>query len=572
MAAQALYRRWRPQTFDDVIGQTHVTRTLRNALASGRVAHAYLFTGPRGTGKTSVARILAKAVNCIGDGREKPCNACTICRSLNEGRSLDLIEIDAASNRGIDEIREIRDKAGFRPNEARYKVYIVDEVHMLTEPAFNALLKTLEEPPPHVIFVLATTEPHKIPATILSRCQRFDFRRVPLAELVGKLHHICQAEGVVAEPAALELIARSATGSFRDAESLLDQLVAAADGTVTLEQVQSLLGVASAELAADLVELLIRHDVSGGLRLINEAIDNGADPRQFARQILEYLRGILLVQTDSSSLLNVSAEMRARMEPQAQRIAPQELVATIKLFSEAAQTMKSGLQPQLPLELAFVEATLREGTMQATAPKTAAEILSAPVQGSTAHPSAPALRPAQRAASAQPAEPHSHTEPVQLASEAQPAQITQTPRTPEASSLNNLLAHWSEVLAAVRAQSRIIEALLKDCRPIGVEGQTVILGFFYSSHQKRIEEPKTKTLVEQALSQVLGGNFRLQCKLTPKSPQEMEAERPKNKFEVATEDPLIQMALKKYGARVANIEDTKEEPRQQTGSSGSQAD
>src|SRR5512136_1553831 len=221
MAAQALYRRWRSQTFEDVVGQEHVTLTLRNALREGRISHAYLFAGPRGTGKTSTARILAKAVNCLADElTARPCNKCRICTAITEGRQLDLIEIDAASNRGIDEIRDLREKIGFRPNEARYKVYIIDEVHMLTKEAFNALLKTLEEPPPHALFVLATTEPDRVPETVRSRCQRFDFRRVPIAKISEHLAAILQAEGAQAAPEALLAIARRSTGSMRDAISL----------------------------------------------------------------------------------------------------------------------------------------------------------------------------------------------------------------------------------------------------------------------------------------------------------------------------------------------------------------
>ena len=295
MATQALYRKWRSRTFDEVIGQEHVTRTLQNALAAERVAHAYLFTGPRGTGKTTTARLLAKAVNCVGDGDTKPCGACHICRAVDEGRLLDMIEIDAASNRGIDEIRDLREKVGFRPGEARVKFYIIDEVHMLTDPAFNALLKTLEEPPPHVIFVLATTEPHKIPATIVSRCQRFDFRRIPLSDMTQWLAHIAEAEALQVEPAALESIARQGGGSMRDAISLLDQLTAYGSETITLAQVQAVLGSVASQSVIELADSLIDGDLARGLDVINQVVGDGAEPRQFTREFVEYLRGLLLL-------------------------------------------------------------------------------------------------------------------------------------------------------------------------------------------------------------------------------------------------------------------------------------
>ncbi len=252
MAAQALYLKYRPQTFDEVVGQEPITRTLRNALRQGKIRHAYLFTGPRGTGKTTTARLLAKAVNCQAPEGKRPCNACPICVAINEGRLLDLIEIDAASNRGIDEIRDIREKVGFRPNEGRFKVYVLDEAHMLTEPAFNALLKTLEEPPPHVIFTLVTTDPHKIPATITSRCQRFDFKRIPLQTIVDRLGYIAEQEEIAVEPEALELIAYQGTGALRDAISLLDQLTSYGD-QITLDQVQMVLGTVAGEAASQLV-------------------------------------------------------------------------------------------------------------------------------------------------------------------------------------------------------------------------------------------------------------------------------------------------------------------------------
>ena len=280
MADQALYLKYRPQTFEEVVGQEPIMRTLRNALRQGKIRHAYLFTGPRGTGKTTTARLLAKAVNCQAPEGERPCNACAICVAINEGRLLDLIEIDAASNRGIDEIRDIREKVGFRPNEGRFKVYVLDEAHMLTEPAFNALLKTLEEPPPHVIFALVTTDPHKIPATIASRCQRFDFRRISLQAIANRLAYIADREAIAVEPAALELIARQGTGAMRDAISLLDQL--GSYGTeITLDQVQMVLGTVASEAAGDLVSCLAQGDVAGGLDQINRTLGDGLDPRQY---------------------------------------------------------------------------------------------------------------------------------------------------------------------------------------------------------------------------------------------------------------------------------------------------
>ncbi len=278
--AQALYLKYRPRTFEEIEGQEHIRTTLKNALTLGRISHAYLFTGPRGTGKTTTARVLSKAVNCLSDQADKPCNRCAVCQAINDDRLLDLIEIDAASNTGVDDIRDLRDKVDFRPGEAKYKVYIIDEVHMLSTAAFNALLKTLEEPPPHVIFVLATTDPQKIPATVISRVQRFDFRRLTLKEIIARLTEIAAKEKLQVEPAAIELIARQATGAMRDAISLLDQLTAYGGERITLAQVQGLLGAASSQSVGDVVARLAEKDVAQGLALI--ASDGGCRRRSKA--------------------------------------------------------------------------------------------------------------------------------------------------------------------------------------------------------------------------------------------------------------------------------------------------
>ena len=293
MVTQALYNKWRGQSFAEILGQEHITTTLQNQIRAGRIGHAYLFTGVRGTGKTSTARIMAKAVNCVGKTESPPCNQCHICASITDGRSLDLIEIDGASNRGIDEIRDLRDKVNFAPSECRYKVYVIDEVHMLTNEAFNALLKTLEEPPSHVIFILCTTEPYRLPDTVLSRCQRFDFRKGSVAVLKDKLGTICRQEGIAIAPDALDYIARRSTGSFRDAESLLDQLAAYGSSEITLELVHQVLGSVPSALVTRLIASLLVGDVGTGLQAINQAMDGGAEPRQFLGEILDHLRALI---------------------------------------------------------------------------------------------------------------------------------------------------------------------------------------------------------------------------------------------------------------------------------------
>jgi DNA polymerase III subunit gamma/tau len=367
MTSLALYLKWRPRRFEDVVGQEHITRTLKNAMRGGRIAHAYLFTGPRGTGKTTMARLLAKAVNCLDeDVSNRPCDRCHICRSVNEGRLLDLIEMDAASHTGVDNVREaIRDKVGFRPSEARYKVYVIDEVHMLSTSAFNALLKTLEEPPQHVIFVLATTEPHRLLPTIVSRCQRFDFRRIPLSALVARLRHIADGEGIHISDGALQFIARTSTGSARDAISLLDQLTAYGDDEITVERLRAVLGYSDSEIVYQLVTHLCAHEIGPGLGIIQRAVEQGVEMRQFAQQIVDYARGVLLVRVGGelaadSLALDVDERTWTRMQDLARQFPVRDLLQAIKLFNQAQLELRSSDQSQLALELAFVEAAMSQ--------------------------------------------------------------------------------------------------------------------------------------------------------------------------------------------------------------------
>lgn len=369
MPEQALYLKWRPTAFDEVVGQEHIIRTLRNSLKSGRIRHAYLFSGPRGTGKTTNARLLAKAVNCLHpDPERRPCNECSACIAMNEGRFLDLIEIDAASHTGVDDVRDLREKIAFAPSEGRYKVYIIDEVHRFSGNAFDALLKTLEEPPAHALFVLATTEIDKVPATIKSRCLPFEFRRLTVREVADRLQAIATQEGIQIEREALELIAREGTGSVRDSISLLDQVVADPAEIVTLALTQRILGTASTRAVRDLVDALVERAVARGVHIINEAIDSGSDPRQFGQQVVEQLRLLLLAQTTGADMLHVSVDEGERLMALADQISRSDLLRAIRTFYQTLDSYHSGWQPQLALELAFIESLQAPEVMVQAAP------------------------------------------------------------------------------------------------------------------------------------------------------------------------------------------------------------
>jgi DNA polymerase-3 subunit gamma/tau len=514
MATQALYRKWRPRTFDEVVGQEHVTRTLRNALAGDRVTHAYLFAGPRGTGKTTTARLLARAVNCVGDSENKPCGACRICRAVDEGRLIDLIEIDAASNRGIDEIRDLRDKVGFRPGEARFKFYIIDEVHMLTEPAFNALLKTLEEPPPHVIFVLATTEPHKIPATIVSRCQRFDFRRIPLADITRWLGHIAAEEGLTVEPAALEYIARQGGGSLRDSISLLDQLTVYGGDAITLSQVQSVLGAVASRSVVELAECLIRNERARGLELINRSIGDGAEPRQFTREMVEHLRKLLLLRMgDGTSLLyaNTTEEELAAIQIQAKQVSPRWLLRAIRLFNTAAMETKTSFLPQLSLELAFLEAVSEEA---------AAESAPTPPVSPTPQklPALPGAEPPPSVAAMPRATPPAYTTPTPPIPPVTAREISNeisrplvVPGETGNVTFDLLKDNWRIILTNLRQVDKMAQGLMNSVALVGVEGNEVIVEAPSELIKGRIEPLRIRSQVEACIGQVVGMPMRLRC-------------------------------------------------------------
>jgi DNA polymerase-3 subunit gamma/tau len=532
MTSEVLYRKWRPQVFADVAGQEPIIRTLMNALAAGRPAHAYLFTGPRGTGKTTVGRLLAKAVNCPEGKDGEPCNACESCRAFLEGRALDLIELDAASNRGIDEVRSLRDKVGFAPAAGAYKLYLVDEVHMLTEPAFNALLKTLEEPPPHVIFVLATTEPHKVPATIVSRCQRFDFRRVPVPAIVGRLERICKEERITCPKGGLELMARMATGSMRDAINFLEQAVDYHGRKLTLDSVQSSLGLTGDVRSGELARQALKGELAPGLEVLASVKDDGLDLRQFQREVMGHLRNLLLVKAGAEAGLHLSAEQMQEAKATADEAEAETILRALRAFGQA--DLRGEPHSPLPLELALAECVMAgrgEETAAAPVRPSAPQRAAAEGEPTPATPARPTgERPSRISAWAASEEEKPAPEPAAVAP--QPAEAPApaappdeeaeaAPASEESPELAAVRAKWDQIYTLARQLNFKAGALLNSgCDIVAVEGQEVVFGFRHQTLLDRMtsgDGGDNLRALQEAVEQVLGQGYRVRCVLDPQA-------------------------------------------------------
>jgi DNA polymerase III subunit gamma/tau len=506
----ALYRKYRPQTFDDVVGQEAVVRTLRNAITSGSVRQAYLFAGPRGTGKTSMARILAKSLNCAHGPTATPDGTCHACVAIAAGTSLDVIEMDAASQRGIDDIREIRDRVVLQPVEGQYKVYILDEAHQLTDAAWNALLKLIEEPPPHLVFVFCTTDLSKVLPTVRSRCQTFVFQRPRLQDILTVLTRVAEGEKIDAPQQALSLVARSARGSFRDATSTVDQLSAATEGTVTVQSVLQLLGTVEEEALFRLCDLIVDRDTAGALTFVEELSEQGHDLGRLVTELIEHLRHLMLVQHmgEVPESLPVTEETRERLRAQANQVGEPTVVRLLDLLAIAVDDMRQGGDPRLPLELALVKVTRPASDLARESFNYRLEQLEG--RGPTAAP--PAVLPAPAA----PGKPAPAPAPAAAAPNQAPAAETSgavATAAPPAVELEQLQEAWQRtIVPAVAERSIPISSVLGEARPSVLAGNTLTVEFPPSAsfHRQLAEEPKNMTLLVDALYEVTGQRLALE--------------------------------------------------------------
>jgi len=507
--SQTLYRKYRPKNFSEIIGQTHIVRTLSNAIKNNRVAHAYLFTGPRGTGKTTFARIFAKTINCQNSADINACEKCQACLTIQSGQSLDIIEIDAASNTGVDNIRELKETIALPPTLLKYKVYIIDEAHMLSTGAWNALLKTLEEPPAHVVFILATTEIHKVPATIVSRCQKFDFPRWPMADIIEKLTLIAKEEKITIEKEALEMIALSAEGGMRDAESLLGQIIALEDQTISAKDVEEILGTVDKSFIGDVAEEIMLKNTSKALAKINELIAGGYDLQIFNKALINHFRQLMLLKVDENFKTYFTRELTEdkieKLIALAKKSELAQIVATIDLLLVVQNKLFSFLLPQLALELAIIKATQKfPAPAKVHAPEMTVEQNSLTRRDALQCVSTPTqnLKPEITSYSI---EKKTENPPAQ----SQPAKSTTI--DPDAVIDRDMLkSRWNRLLIEIRPYNHSLCALLTNCQVKTTEGNLITLATPYEFYKEKLDDPGNRLTIEEVFSKILELTVRIQ--------------------------------------------------------------
>ncbi len=571
MSYVVLARRWRPKTFEEVVGQEHITRTLTKAIESDRIAHAYLFTGPRGIGKTTTARILAKALNCHKGISPTPCNKCPSCKEVSEGNSIDVLEIDGASNRGIDEIRALRANVKFAPARDRFKIYIIDEVHMLTPEAFNALLKTLEEPPEHVKFIFATTGPHKLPATIISRCQRFAFRRISVEEVVKRLKEIVRAEKVKTTDDAVMAIAREASGSMRDAESILDQLISFSGGEIKEEDVNTVLGLVDQETFLTLSRAVSDTDTVSALKVIQRIMNEGKDTEQFIRSWQKNWRDILMAKMEATELIELPESTVKELKKQAEHFSVEELFKIIGILTETVDLVRKSISARIPLEIAVAQMTrIKGGNPGPALHPSSDDGAGGPAVTRKPGPEKPA--PAENGSGDDPGgssasflsqEPGGlRKEPGSSAPDAgQVAAYSTATKTCELT-LHEVREKWPVVLENIKKEKLTTSAFLMEGRPIDISEGKMAVAFNEdaSFHRDSCNQSRDKKLIETVLEKVFRTKFKLHCvdDPTPRKKEEKHVEsqeegRKKELREKVSKEPIIKKAMEIFDVGIVEI-------------------
>ncbi|MBI5021494.1 MAG: DNA polymerase III subunit gamma/tau [Ignavibacteriales bacterium] len=564
MAYLVTARKWRPMVFDDIIGQAHIATTLRNAIAANRLSHAYVFSGPRGVGKTTTARILAKAVNCTSPDKHNPDNKCDLCTEITEGRSVNVFEIDGASNRGVEEIRNLRDAVRYGPAKGKYKIYIIDEVHMLTKEAFNALLKTLEEPPSYVMFIFATTEIHKVPLTILSRCQRFEFRRISIEEIISRLHFIAKEEKILIDHDSLLLIAKRADGSMRDAQSIFDQVISFCGNKISSQQIIEMLNLVDEEYFFRLVDIIRSKEIKEGLLLADEIIKMGHDLREFLNGFIEHLRNILILKTTKSDkLIEASEAVKKRFETVADKFSEIDLLRLIKIASETESALKWNRQPRLNFEIAIVQMIKLDNSVEIGSLIERIENLSnssgddssnnkslhdetsnlklkdAPIRGSVKA-TQPTLRPDQVI---KPTIPLSQipvvAEPIRLPTK------------------NDILEKWSVFVSEARKERIAIGTMLSETSFIDINNDRLCIGCPDDFHADTLNVTKNRQYLQDIAERVYGAKVQLETILSSKTksfsiPKTTEPPQETQSQSSVQQHPVIQALVKEFGVKPIN--------------------
>ncbi len=558
-----LYRKYRPKTFSEIQGQDHIIRTLTSAIINDRIGHAFLFTGPRGTGKTTLARIFAKTVNCLDPQKiEKdpiihvePCNKCKHCSIIMENKAIDIIEIDAASHTGVDNIRQLKESVVLPPTLLKYKIYIIDEAHMLSIGAFNALLKTLEEPPSHAIFILATTELHKVPETIISRCQRFDISHLSQDQIIQRLKKLTKSENVNVEDEALEAIALEAEGGMRDAESLLDQIISLEDETITAKEVNNILGTSSKQMVTELSKLIINKNIESALEMIDQLQKEGVHLKNLNKNLLSYFRNLAIIKvsrTEANKILSsLSKDQFESAQKLSQEISLNEIVSIIEFLQKSLDMLKNTSIPQLPLELAVIEFCMKEQTENIPAPVTeTAKVQNKPDSGSKA-----ISKEETAPEKSTPPEPKTTDDPVEQTEtkvEVEEKTATQEEPQPDISkgkssniALEDVLGHWSKIIEDVKPHNHSIHAFLENCTPCGIMNDTLYIKTKYDFYKEKLSEFDNRLTVQKVVDTITDTSLKVKF-VTEKECGSMNF--PENTG--AKKSNILHDAMKMFGGKI----------------------